>query len=81
MRGKVRVPSRTPARSAQRREPCGEVPQLPGLGHYVHAGQLGGPAGYPGDDFDHVVEVALGVGAAGNGETDQVHRGRGLGAV
>src|SRR5271169_6657012 len=79
--GKVRVPSRTTARLVQRREPCGEVPQLPGLGHDAHAGQLGGPAGDPGDGFDHVVEVALGVGAAGNGEPDQVHRGRGLGAV
>ena len=69
------------ARSVQRREPCGEVPQLPGLGHDAHAGQLGGPAGHPGDDFDHVVEVALGVGTARDGETDQVHRGRGLGAV
>ena len=56
--------------SVQRREPCGEVPQLPGLGYDAHAGQLGGPAGHPGDDFDHIVEVALGVGAAGDGETD-----------
>jgi hypothetical protein len=27
-----------PARSVQRREPCGEVTQLPGLGHDAHAG-------------------------------------------
>jgi len=44
----------------QRHEPRGEVPQLPGLGHDAHAGQQGGPAGHPGDGFDHVVEVALG---------------------
>ena len=31
-------------RSAQRREPCGEVPQLPGLVHDAHAGQLVGPS-------------------------------------
>ena len=72
-------PGSTPAavRSVQRRESCGEVPQLPGLGGDAHAGQLGGPAG----GFDDVVEVALGVGAAGDGQADQVHRGRGLGAV
>ena len=46
---------------------------------YAWPGQC--PAGHPGDGFDHVVEVALGIGAAGDGETDQVHRGRDLGAV
>jgi len=47
---------------------AGRRPWLPGLGHDVHAGQLSGPAGNPGDDFDHVVEVALGTGAAGDGQ-------------
>ena len=64
-----------------RLEPYGEVAQLPGQGDDSHAGQVASPAGDPFDDFGHVVHVALGVGTAGDGEADQVQRGRGLGAV
>src|SRR5271165_370771 len=38
-------------------------------------GNWAGPAGDPGDDFDHVVEVALGIGAAGDGQTRSVAAG------
>jgi hypothetical protein len=51
-------------------EPCGEVAQLPGLGDDSHAGQLASPVGDPFDDLDHIVHVALGVGAAGDGQAD-----------
>src|SRR5215472_10742690 len=62
-------------------EPCGEMAQSRGLGEDAHAGQIEGPVGDLCDDLDHVVDMALGVGAAGDGEADQVHRGRGLGAA
>jgi hypothetical protein len=52
-------------RSVKRREPCGEVPEMPGLGHDAHPGKVGGPAGRPGEDLDDVVDVALRVGAPG----------------
>src|SRR5580704_6782093 len=75
---------RRPAASAaslDRLEPGGEVPQIPGLGHDAQAREAGGPAGHPGENLDDVVHMALGVGAARNGQPDQVHGGRGLGAV
>src|SRR5579859_8009618 len=43
-----------------------------------HAGRIGGPVGDPCDDLNHVVDVAEAAGAAGDGEADQVHRGRWL---
>ena len=67
--------------SSKWRELRGEVAKLPGLGHDAHPGKVGGTAGHSCGDLDHVVDVALGVGAAGNGEADQVHGSRGLGAV
>ena len=45
------------------------------------AAQVGRPGGDREDDLDHVVDVALGVGPAGDRQADQVHRGRGLGPV
>ena len=42
---------------------------------------VAGPVDGPCDGLDQVVQLALGVGAGADGETDQVHRGRGLGAV
>jgi hypothetical protein len=41
------------------------VAQLPGLGDDAHAGEVGGAAGDPFGDLDHVIHVALGVGARG----------------
>src|SRR6266536_759035 len=67
--------------SSKWRELRGEVAKLPGLGPDAHPGKVGGTAGHSCGDLDHVVDVALGVGAAGHGEADQVHGSRGLGAV
>jgi hypothetical protein len=46
------------------------------VGYAAHPGKLGGPAGHPGGGLDHLVDVALRVGAPGNGQTNQVHGGR-----
>jgi hypothetical protein len=43
----------------------------------VIAGEVGRPVGDIGAYFYHVVDVALGVGATGNGEADELER-RGL---
>src|ERR1700733_2785775 len=43
--------------SLERREPGGEVAQIPGLGHDAQARQASGPAGHPGENLDDVVQV------------------------
>jgi len=64
------------ALSGEGLEAGGEVAELGRLRDDPEAAQVGGLLGHRGDDLDDVIDVALGVGPARDGEADEVHRGR-----
>ena len=70
-----------PGGSARGREARREVPQLGRLLDDAEAGQLLRPLRDRGAHLDHVVDVALRVGAARDREPDELHRRGALGAV
>src|SRR5512135_591102 len=62
--------------SAGALEAGGEVPQRGRLVGHPQPAQLRAAPGDCGADLDHVVDVALGVGAARDREADEIHRRR-----
>ena len=73
---RVPWPSTGLPRAAERLEPRREMPQLRRLLDDPVARQILGAGGDVRHDLDHVVDVALRVGASRDREPDQVRRGR-----